>query len=83
MAESPGYDVFLAEVAAYLWLLGRKVLSAREFPPPGQRVIRDTPVVTGEAAVARGNQLRVLALGFGIASGVLGLLLWRLASTFG
>ena len=33
-------------LAAYLWSLGAKVLRAREFPPPGHRVIRDTPVIT-------------------------------------
>ena len=63
----------------YCWSLGRRVLRAREFPPPGVRVIRDTVLITGERAAFRGRLLKVLALAFGIASVVLGLLLWRLA----
>ena len=68
---------FLA-LAAYLWVLGGKVVRAREFPPPGLRVIRDTPIVTGERAVSRGRLLKVLALGCCIACAVLAVLLWRL-----
>ncbi|MDH3378118.1 MAG: hypothetical protein OEQ39_14320 [Gammaproteobacteria bacterium] len=68
--------------AAYLWSLGRRTLRAREFPPPGLRVIRDTRVITGEAAGSRGRQLKLLALGCGIACIALALLLWRLASLF-
>lgn len=69
----------LLAFAAYLWSLGERVVRAREFPPPGLRVIRDTPVITGESAVSRGRLLKLLALGCCIASAVLGLLLWRLA----
>ena len=66
--------------AAYFWSLGTRILRAREFPPPGLRVIRDTPVVTGARAVFRGRLLKALALGCGIASVVLGILCWWLAS---
>jgi hypothetical protein len=69
----------LLAFAAYLWSLGAKVLRAREFPPPGSRVIRDTPVIEGQAAVRRGRALRALALGLGVASALLCLLLWQLA----
>ena len=68
----------LLALAAYLWSLGGKVVRAREFPPPGIRVIRDTPIVTGERAVSRGRLLKVLALGCCIACAVLAVLLWRL-----
>ena len=67
----------LLALAAYLWSLGGKVVRAREFPPPGLRVIRDTPIVTGERAVSRGRLLKVLALGCGIALAALAVLLWR------
>ena len=70
----------LLAFAAYVWSLGERVLRAREFPPPGLRVIRDTAVITGERAVSRGRLLKVLALGCGIASAVLGFLLWYLQS---
>ena len=68
----------LLALAAYLWSLGGKVVRAREFPPPGLLVIRDTPIVTGERAVSRGRLLKVLALGCCIACAVLAVLLWRL-----
>jgi hypothetical protein len=68
--------------AAYLWSLGGRILRAKEFPPPGLHVIRDTRVITGEAAVSRGRHLRMLAVGCGVASIALGFLLWRLASMF-
>ncbi len=70
----------LLALAVYLWTFGGSVLRAREYPPPGLRVIRDTPVITGEGAVSRGRLLKVLALACGIASIALGLLLWWLAS---
>jgi len=81
--------VFLSAVAlllapllgfgAYLWSLGRRVIRASTFPPPGLRVIRDTPVISGEAAVLRGRQLKLLALCCGISCVALGLLLLQLA----
>jgi hypothetical protein len=61
--------------AIYLWSLGAKVLRARQFPPPGYRVIRDTPVIGGQAAVSRGRGFKVLALCLGVASALLWLLL--------
>ena len=72
----------LLAFAAHLWSLGAMVLRAREFPPPGHRVVRDTPVVVGEAALARARQLKVLALGCGIAGVMLGFRLWRIAALF-
>src|SRR5215813_7076151 len=72
----------LIALAAWLWSLGGKVVRAREYPPPGLRVTRDTVVLTGEKAVFRGDLLRALALGCGAASALLGLLLFRLASLF-
>ena len=68
----------LVALAAYLWVLGERVVRAREFPPPGLRVIRDTPIVTGERAVSRGRLLKVLALGCYIACAVFAVLLWWL-----
>jgi hypothetical protein len=38
----------LFALAVYLWSLGGRVVRAREFPPPGLRLIPDTPIVTGE-----------------------------------
>lgn len=73
-------SVPLVGFAVYLWSLGGRVVRAREFPPPGLRVIRDTSIVTGERAVFRGRLLKLLAIGCGTASIVLAGLLWRLSS---
>ena len=67
----------LLAFVAYLWSLGNRVVQAREFPPPGLRVIRDTPVITGERAASRGRVLKVLASVCCVACVVLGVLLWR------
>jgi hypothetical protein len=75
-------SVPLLVFAVYLWSLGVKALRAREFPPPGYRVIRDTPVIGGHAAVLRGRGLKIVALCLGVASVLLWLLLWRLADVF-
>jgi len=40
----------LVAFAIYLWSFGASVLRAQQFPPPGYRVIRDTPII---AAVSR------------------------------
>ena len=67
----------LVAFAVYLWSLGAKVLRVRQFPPPGYRVIRDTPVISGQAAELRGRALKVLAVRLGVASVLLWLLLGR------
>jgi hypothetical protein len=72
-------SVPLVALAVYLWLLGAKVLHARQFPPPGYRVIRDTPIIDGKAAISRGRGLKVVALFLGVFAVLLCLLMWRLA----
>jgi hypothetical protein len=73
----------LLAFAAYLWWLGTKVLRAGEFPPPGHRVIQDTRVIAGDAAMSRGRLLKLVAVCCAISSAVLAVLLWRLGSMFG
>jgi hypothetical protein len=72
-------SVPLLAFTAYLWSFGAAVLRAKQFPPPGYRVIRDTPVIDGRAAISRGRGLKMLALCLGVVAAVLWLLLWRLA----
>ena len=67
--------------AVYLWLLGRKMLLAQQFPPPGYRVIRDTPVVRGAPAVSRGHAIQILAVCLGVAAGILCLFIWWFTGT--
>jgi hypothetical protein len=40
--------------------LGRSIVAAGRFPPPGQKVIRDTRVLTGRAAEALGRTQTLL-----------------------
>jgi hypothetical protein len=67
--------------AIYLWLLGARVLRAQQFPPPGFRVIRDTPVVGGRGAVTRGYVIQILAVCLGMSAALLWMFFWWLART--
>ena len=67
-------------LSAYLWRLGARIVHSGVFPPPGMRVVRDTPVLLGGAAVRRGRLLKVLGLLAGAAGIGLVIVLWRLAS---
>jgi hypothetical protein len=69
--------------AAYIWLLGVRVMQAQQFPPPGLRVLHDTPVLSGAAAVTRGQFMQVIAVCLGVAAVVMCLFLWWLAWTPG
>jgi hypothetical protein len=51
----------------YLWSLGRKVSNYQRFPLPGQRLIRDTPILEGQAAMTRVRVLRTLAVFLAVA----------------
>jgi len=68
----------LLGLAAYVWHLGRRVLRAERYPPPGLRVIHDTPVVTGPAARRRGRWLQLYAVVLGLAALLLVFFIWRL-----
>jgi hypothetical protein len=73
----------LIAFAIYLWVLGARVLRAQQFPPPGFRVIRDTPVVGDSSATARGHVMQVLAVCLGASAAVIWLFLIWLARTIG
>lgn len=51
----------VAVLATWLWLQGLRIMRAGRYPAPGAKVIRDTPVLHGDAARLRGLALRVLA----------------------
>lgn len=48
-------------IAAYLWRIGTRTLAANRYPPPGIRLLRDVPPVTGSAAASRGRLLRAFS----------------------
>ena len=62
----------VAVLATWLWLQGLRISRAGRFPAPGTKVIRDTPVLHGDAARLRGLLMRVLAVFLGLlAAGTL------------
>ena len=64
-------------VAAYLWHLGRRIVRTQRYPPPGLRMVRDTLVEVGDAAVRWGRMFQTAAVILGVAGLLLALLLWR------
>lgn len=72
----------LVAMAVYLSSLGGRAVAAGEFPPPGCRVIRDTPIISGDQAVSRGRWLQGVAVMLTAVSVAMGLLIWRVASLF-
>ena len=71
----------LVATAMYLSSLGRRTVLTREFPPPGFRVIRDTPIARGPEALSRGRSLQGIAVFLSAASLLIGALLWQLAGS--
>ena len=65
-------------LSAYLWSLGRRAIRARRYPPPGLRVTRDTPVLSGGAAERLGRALQIFAGVLALVAVVLVFFLWRL-----
>jgi hypothetical protein len=49
-------------ICVFIFLQGRKIMRSERFPPPGTKVIRDTEVIRGERAIARGRLLVGAAL---------------------
>lgn len=45
-----------------LWLTGQTAVRTRRFPPPGEPVVRDTPIRRGKDAVLSGRILQALAV---------------------
>lgn len=54
--------VLMAALAAWCWHLGSKVRRAGRFPLPEAKLLRDTAVVEGAAAQARGRMLQICAV---------------------
>lgn len=73
----------LIALSLYLWLLGARVLRAQRFPPPGFRVIHDTPVIDGSSATTRGQVIQILAVCLGVSGAVFALFFIWFAQTIG
>ena len=57
--------------------------AAQRFPPPGMRVVRDTVVLRGAAAAARGALLRWLAVVLVVCMLAVSIAVWRLLAVLG
>ena len=68
-----------------LWRVGDQTRRAQRYPPPGQKVIRDTAILEGPAAERRGRQLQwvswLLAACALLPPPMLWWLVWRIAGT--
>jgi len=49
-------------MAWYVYTLGQKVVTSKQMPPPGTKLIKKTRVIEGRQAVLRGKVLIVVAL---------------------
>lgn len=65
-------------MGALLWRTGTSASLHAQIPPPGWRVLRDTQVLRGEAAVRQGRRLRVAGGALFICAFVLAAVFWNL-----
>jgi len=72
----------LAVLGIYLWRYGARVRAASQFPPPAARVIRDTPVLRGAAALRRGRLLQGFGVSFVLCGVGLAAAAWRFHALF-
>ena len=70
-------------LGAYLWRLGQRTIRSGRYPPPGLRVVRDTPVIVGGEAGSVGRLLRALGVALAVTAVLLGVLLWWLLFVLG
>lgn len=66
--------------AGYLWHLGTRVVRSGRYPPPGLRVLHDTEIVIGAAALRRVRAMQALACVLALAAVLLVFFMWRLVS---
>lgn len=68
-------------LAGYAARLGRRVIEARRWPLHGSRVVLDMRIRSGEAAVAFGRMLNIIAVVLVVLAIAFGVLGWRLVGT--
>ena len=72
--------ITLFAFSVYLWSFGCKVSNYQRCPLPGQRVIRDTPILEEQAALTRGSVIKTLAVFLAVAGVMLCFVFWWLIS---
>jgi hypothetical protein len=68
----------LVGLAAYLWSVARRVTESGRTPPPGMAVVRDTPILEGDAAERQARRMRFFAVLLTVAAVVGALLMLNL-----
>lgn len=61
----------LVGIAVYVHRMASRVVKAARIPLPDQKVIRDTPIITGRKAVQQGRAMQLMA----VVMGLIGLIL--------
>lgn len=69
-------------LAGWLWHSGSRTVRTARFPPPGMRVIRDTPVLRGEAAARRGRLMRGAGVVLLLCATSVAVAAWRIHHLF-
>jgi hypothetical protein len=69
-------------LAVSLWRSGTNVRRAAQWPLPGSRVVRDTPIARGSAAVARGRFMQIVGVVLFLLSTCVAVVAWRLYYAF-
>jgi hypothetical protein len=67
-------------VNIYLWRLGSRIVMTGQFPPPGMKVLQDTPVLRDSAARKCGRLLQIVGAVTSVAALGMAIALWRLAA---
>ena len=70
----------LLAFAIYLWILGTRVRRQQRSPLQDELLVRDTPILRGDAAEIRGQVLQCLAVGLALLACGLAVAWWRLAT---
>lgn len=74
IASSPGIVFIVTFIlmtpiiggAIHTYRLAGRIVQSQRIPPPGQKVIKDTPVITGRKAVRQGRGLKLMAALMGL-----------------
>jgi hypothetical protein len=69
-------------LAASLWRSGTRVCRAAQWPLPGSRVIRDTPILRGSTAARRGRLMQGAGVALLVCAVCIAVVAWRLYHAF-
>ncbi len=68
--------VAIALAGCHVWWWGRRVRRALRFPPPGATVLRDTIILSGQAAASRGMLLQFLGVTLILCAAAVAVVSW-------